>query len=255
MPHLVQPPEVVPSDTGALEPVRQRRWWRRGPVMRVVTAVAPILLSTALRVLAKTVRIQYVNGEELFARWARDEPVILAFWHNRVVMMPIPSRGRRVCILNSQSPDGEIATRALARWGIHSVRGSATRGGVRGFMQLIDAYRAGCDLAIVPDGPRGPRYVVKPGIIHLARATGAPIFPVTYAATRQRELHNWDRLIIPLPFSRIVYVAGAPLTVPRHVDDSEVEALRRELEARLTAITERAEAQATRHPEEPAAST
>ena len=74
------------------------------------------------------------------------------------------------------------------------------------------------------------------------QATGAPIFPVTYAATRQRRLRSWDRLIIPLPFARITYVGGEPLQVPRHATDTEVEALRQELEMRLNRITEQAEA-------------
>jgi lysophospholipid acyltransferase (LPLAT)-like uncharacterized protein len=206
-------------------------------------------LSAALRVLAMTVRIQFVRGERLFERWARGERLIVAFWHNRAVMMPVPCRGRALCIMNSQSRDGEIASRALARWGIRSVRGSATRGGAGGFLQLVRAYRDGYDLAVVPDGPRGPRYVVKPGVIHLARATGAPIVPVTHAATRQRQVRSWDRLIIPLPFSRVVYVVGEPLIVPRHADEQEVERLRRELETRLNTITAAAEAQAAAYAE------
>jgi lysophospholipid acyltransferase (LPLAT)-like uncharacterized protein len=187
------------------------------------------------------VRTEYLHGEELFDRWARGEQLIVAFWHNRAVMMPIPSRGRKLCIMNSRSRDGEIATRALARWGIRSVRGSATRGGAAGFMQLVNAYRAGYDLAVVPDGPRGPCYVVKPGVIHLARVTGAPIVPVTYAASRIRQLRSWDRLIIPLPFSRVLYVVGEPLRVPRDTYDRDLEALRCELEARLKSITQAAE--------------
>jgi lysophospholipid acyltransferase (LPLAT)-like uncharacterized protein len=198
------------------------------------------------------VRIQYVNADDLFARWARGEQVILAFWHNRVVMMPIPyqGRGRKVCIMNSQHRDGEIATRALERWGIRSVRGSATRGGAGGFLQLVNAFRGGHDLAVVPDGPRGPRYVVKRGVIHLAKATGAPIIPLAYGASRKRRLSNWDRLIIPLPFSRIVYVVGAPLQVPRHISDDDAEALRVELESRLHAVTAAADARVTRRPDE-----
>jgi lysophospholipid acyltransferase (LPLAT)-like uncharacterized protein len=236
MPDAAAEPEKTASP-----PARRRRPWR-APLLRLLTAAAPVLISGALRLLAWTVRIRYVNVEELFGRWQRGEQMIGAFWHNRAVMMPVANRSRKLCIMNSQSRDGEIATRALARWGIRSVRGSATRGGVGGFLQLVRAYRDGCDLAVVPDGPRGPRCVVKAGVIHLARATGAPIFPVTYAATRRRQLRSWDRLIIPLPFSRIVYVAGEPLQVPRHATDTEVETLRQELEARLNRITEQAEA-------------
>jgi len=220
---------------------RRRHPWRE-PFLRLLTAAAPILISGALRLLALTVRVRYVDGDELFARWQRGDQLLAAFWHNRALMMPVANRSRKLCILNSQSRDGEIATRALARWGIRSVRGSATRGGVGGFLQLVRAYRAGYDLAVVPDGPRGPRCVVKAGVIHLARATGGTLYPITYAASRQRRLRSWDRLIIPMPFARVTYVAGEPLQVPRHATDDEIETLRCELETRLNRITARAEA-------------
>jgi lysophospholipid acyltransferase (LPLAT)-like uncharacterized protein len=212
-------------------------------LLRILVAVAPVMLSGALWVLGKTVRMRFANSDALFARWQSGEQVIVAFWHDRVVMLPVAYRGRKVCIMNSQHRDGEIATRALARWGIRAVRGSATRGGVAGFRQLLDAFRDGYDLAIVPDGPRGPRHVAKAGIIHLARATGAPIFPVTYAAASKRQLRSWDRMIIPLPFSRVLFRAGEPLEVARDADDEELDAKRLALEAQLNHITEVAEAE------------
>lgn len=238
--HHTQAEPSKPGDRAPAAAKRRHPW--RAPLLRFLTAVAPYVISGALRLLALTVRIRYVDADELFSRWQRGEQLIVAFWHNRAVMMPIANRSRKLCIMNSQSRDGEIATRALARWGIRAVRGSATRGGVGGFLQLVRAYRDGCDLAVVPDGPRGPRCVAKAGVIHLARATGATIFPITYAATRQRQLHSWDRLIIPLPFARVTYVGGEPLQVPRHATDQDVEALRCELETRLNRITEKAEA-------------
>jgi hypothetical protein len=191
--------------------------------------------------LSATLRVRYTGTDDLFARWQRGEQVIIAFWHNRLLVMPTQYRGKRLCILNSQHRDGEIASRALTGWRIRAVRGSATRGGVGGFRQLVRAFRDGDDLAIVPDGPRGPRYQVKPGIIHLARATGAPIFPVSYAARPLRQLRSWDRLLIPLPFGRVAFTVGEPLQVGRDADDEQVETNRRELEERLNAITQAAE--------------
>jgi len=233
----------MPHSPAAPSKPRRRRWLGRALALRALTVIAPFLLSAALRLLAKTLRIDYVGADELLARLARGDQSIIAFWHNRAVMMPIASPVPKLCIMNSQSRDGEIATRALARWGIRSVRGSATRGGAGGFMQLVNAYRAGYDLAVVPDGPRGPRYVVKPGVIHLARATGAPIYPATCVASRMRRLRNWDRLIIPLPFARLLCMVGEPLQVPRHANDEEIEVLRRSLEDRLNAIGRAAQAQ------------
>ncbi|MCK6554103.1 lysophospholipid acyltransferase family protein [Candidatus Binatia bacterium] len=220
----------------------RRRWWREGFFLWLLMELGPRAISGGLRLLQLTVRVELLRAEALLRRWESREQSIIAFWHNRLVMMPIPYRGGKLCIMNSQSRDGEIATRALARWGIHSVRGSASRGGARGFLQLVRAYRDGYDLAVVPDGPRGPRYVAKAGVIHLARVTGAPIYPVSFAATRRRRLRSWDRLILPLPFARVVYVVGEPLHVPREATDDEVEGLRAELEARLNAITREAEA-------------
>jgi lysophospholipid acyltransferase (LPLAT)-like uncharacterized protein len=248
------PPCGDAADQAAASPppparrAERRRWWRSGPFLPLLLWAAPRAISAALRLLQLTVRIEYVHAERLLGAWANGEQVIMAFWHNRGLMMPIAYRGKQVCIMNSQSRDGEIASRALARWGIRSVRGSATRGGAGGFMQLVNAYRRGYDLAVVPDGPRGPRYVVKPGVIHLARATGAVIYPASYAATRQLQLRSWDRLIIPLPFARAVYVVAEPLHVPRHASDAEAEALRCELEQRLAAATAAAEARAGRVP-------
>ncbi len=240
-----QSPLLVERGAAAATVKRQRRGALREGWLSLLMAVGPRLLSCALWLLSKTVRIRFRNGHEVFRRWQCGEQMILAFWHDRVVMLPAAYRGRKLCIMNSQHRDGEIATRALNRWGIRSVRGSATRGGAAGFLQLVAAFRDGYDLAIVPDGPRGPRHVVKPGIVHLARVTGASIFPVTYAARRKRQLGSWDRLIIPLPFTQVVYVAGEPITVPRDADEAAVETIRRELEDCLNCITDIADAEVT----------
>jgi len=205
-----------------------------------LVALAPPLLSGSLRALSATWKIELIGAERLFATW-NERPVILAFWHNRVLPLPLLARGQRICILNSRSRDGEIATRALARWGIHSVRGSASRGGEIGFLALVRAQRHGFHLAVVPDGPRGPRYVVKPGVIHLARATGAPVFPVTYAASRFRQLRSWDRLLVPLPFARVRCYVGEAFAVPREEEGAALDRWRTVLEERLRAITERAD--------------
>jgi len=209
-----------------------RRWrdWRR----RLELIVAPRLISAVLQLLAWTIRTRFLRGEDLFGRWKGGEKVILAFWHSRAIMMPLEVRGQPICIMNSQSHDGEIVSRALARWGVRSVRGSASRGGLRGFLQLVDAYRHGENLVLAPDGPRGPRGQAKPGIVHLAKATGARIFPLSYAASRYVRLNSWDRLIIPLPFSRVTYVAEEPLMVHR-------EATAEELERSLVLLEERLE--------------
>lgn len=190
-----------------------------------------------------TTRKRYLGVEELFSRWQRGEQVILAFWHNRMLMMPFPYRGRRACILNSAHRDGEIITRVIRRFGISAVRGSSSRGWLGGLRGMIEAYRRGYDLIVVPDGPRGPRLRAKAGVVQLAKATGAPIFPVTYAASKALTVPSWDRLLIPLPFCCVVYAAGPALTVSANASSEELAVKRRELEERLSTLTAEAEAQ------------
>jgi lysophospholipid acyltransferase (LPLAT)-like uncharacterized protein len=218
------------ADAGQLT-VRRR-------ILAALAALAPVVLRPALRLLQATLRVEYVGIEDLRARWARGERAILSLWHNRLLMLPLIAAGQPVCIMVSQHRDGELASRLLGAWGVATVRGSATRGAVGVFLRLVDAFRHGHNLAVLPDGPRGPRYVAKPGVVHLAKALGAPIYPMAYAASRVRYLRSWDRLRIPLPFARVVIAVGAPLSVPAHASREELTALRGELERRLVEITE-----------------
>jgi hypothetical protein len=214
----------------------------RRRVLAALAALAPLLLRPLLRLLQATLRIEYVGDQALRARWRGGERAVLAFWHNRLLMLPIVAAGQPACIMVSQHRDGDLGSGLLQAWGVHTVRGSATRGAVGGFLRLVDAYRRGDNLAVIPDGPRGPRYVAKPGIIHLAKAVQAPIFPMAYAATRARHLRSWDRLVVPLPFARVTVAVGAPLDVPAGASADQLAALRDELERRLREITASVEA-------------
>lgn len=220
--------------------MRKQTWWK--PFRRQLARLAPPLLTLILRVLRRTVRVDTVGGEPLQARWAGGERAIFAFWHNRLLMLPLIAQGRPLCILVSQHRDGEIATQLLGAWGVSTVRGSATRGAVGGFLRLVDAYRRGHNVVMVPDGPRGPRYVAKPGVVYLAKALGTPIYPIAYAATRAARLRSWDQLVIPLPFARVRIQIGEPLQVPNNASAEQLDDCRAELERRLNALTEAVEA-------------
>lgn len=228
---------------------------RRGPASRLARRLLRPLrervqvvgggavVYAALRVLGWTTRKRFVGAEALFARFAAGKPSILAFWHGRLVMMPFAYRGPGACIMNSGHRDGELISRAIRRLGIEVVRGSSTRGWVGGLKGLLAAHRRGRDLVVVPDGPRGPRCRAKSGVIQLARATGAPIFPVSHAASRAHTLRrSWDWLALPLPFCRVVYVIGEPLEVERDASAARIEELRAELERRLNRATRHADA-------------
>ena len=194
-----------------------------------------------LWLLKVTTRKCYVGVDDLFARWERGEQVILAFWHSRIVLMRFGYRGSKACIMNSIHRDGEIITRVLKRFGIAAVRGSSSRGWVSGLKGLIEAYRLGYDLIVVPDGPRGPCQQAKSGVLQLARATGAPVYPTAYSAAWHIRIGSWDRLMIPFPFSRVVYVVGSPIFVPAETTPAQLEQKRQELEERLRTITGQAD--------------
>lgn len=235
-----------------------RRKRRRGPGApltfgdRVLVLVVGTLLFVVLRVLGWTTRKRFVGpgADELFARFASPEPSILAFWHGRMVMMPFAYRGPGACIMNSRHRDGRLISHAIHLLGIEVVRGSSTRGWVGGMKGLLAAHARGRDLVIVPDGPRGPRCRAKSGAVQLARATGAPIFPVAYGASRSRTLsRSWDWLCIPFPGSRVTYVVERAIRVPRDASAEDVESARRTLEDRLNEAVRVADAEAGVAPE------
>jgi lysophospholipid acyltransferase (LPLAT)-like uncharacterized protein len=212
--------------------------WQEELKIRCWTALA----RGALWLLGKTTRKQHLGGEELLAHWQRGEQTIFAFWHNRILLMPFPYRGQKACIMNSTHRDGEIITRVIKHFGIDAVRGSSTRGWMGGLKGMLEAYQQGYDLIVVPDGPRGPRYQAKSGVLQLARATGAPIFPVTYSAAWKITVRSWDRLVIPLPLSQVLYIVGRPIAVPPDASPELLEEKRKELEETLLTITAQADA-------------
>lgn len=210
-------------------------------MLAIVTPLAPFVLGGLLRIVARTLRPDFSCCAPLRIRWERGENVIVAFWHNRLLMMPLLAAGVPVSIMVSQHRDGDIATRALAPLGIRTVRGSSTRGGVSGFRGLVEAYRRGDTLAVIPDGPRGPLYEAKPGVIRLGKATGATIFPVSCAVSRFIRLRSWDQLVIPVPFSRVAFLTGEPIDVPSSARREELESYRLVLRRQLTELTRAAE--------------
>ena len=242
MPDSTQPPAGPAGADSSQRPhpfSQQPRFPFREEIKIRVWASLTFALLWLLKV---TTRKQYIGADDLFARWNRGEQVIMAFWHSRMVLMRFGYRGSRACVMNSIHRDGEIVTRVLKRFGISAVRGSSSRGWVGGLKGMVEAYRLGYDLIVVPDGPRGPYQRAKSGVLQLARATGAPVYPTTYSAAWHIRIGSWDRLMIPFPFSRVVYMMGPPVFVPENTTPAQLEQKRQELEERLRTITGQADA-------------
>jgi lysophospholipid acyltransferase (LPLAT)-like uncharacterized protein len=154
---------------------------------RLAVALLPPIGASIIRLLGKTMRVT-VRGEEAVEDLYREgKHIILAFWHGRQLMIPLAYHGREVHILISQHRDGELISRIMSRFGYHSVRGSSTRGGTAALRQLIKVGRSGVDLAITPDGPKGPRYVAQPGVIQIAKMTGLPVLPLTFSCSKKNS--------------------------------------------------------------------
>jgi lysophospholipid acyltransferase (LPLAT)-like uncharacterized protein len=157
-------------------------------------------------------------------------PVIIAFWHNRTALMAFfyerYCRGRTALTFISRSRDGQFMADVAARFGIKAVRGSSSRHGTSAMLTAIRAASdRHVDLVITPDGPRGPRYRVQPGLLRLAQATQRPIVAVTYQLKWKRELKSWDRFHVPLPFSTCHLLTGEPIFVPENASDAEMAAI------------------------------
>ena len=209
----------------------------------VVSRVMVRLLGWLLRGLMVTLRPEYVQRQ--FEHQIRSSrlPILFTVWHGRMLYFVklYQYLGPRVTVLVSRSRDGEVISQLLTRFGFHTTRGSSSQGGVRGLLAVVNKVRSGMDAGFTPDGPRGPRYQVQPGLVLVAKRTGAAILPMTFSAQRRRVLSSWDAFLLPLPFSRVVVIYGEPIYVPADASAAEMEVKRREVETSLRRITETAD--------------
>ena len=188
--------------------------------------------------LGRTWRIDYSDGyAALDAELRQGGRCIYAFWHARLFPLVYTHRGRGIAVLISRHRDGEWISRIVESMGFRTARGSSTRGGEGGLLEMLDLADRGHLLAITPDGPRGPERRVKPGLVYLASRTGWPVIPVASASSRAWVFSSWDRFRVPAPFARVHVAYGAPIPVPGSLDEGAAEAWRRRLEAALESLT------------------
>lgn len=166
-----------------------------------------------VRLLGWTWRIRVVNDGAVRARRARGEPIVFSLWHGHLLTLLYRHRGEGVTVLISEHGDGEIIARIAERLGYRTVRGSTSRGAARALLEVSHAVEQGGDVAITPDGPRGPARTVAPGIAVVAHRTGTPVIAVGANPRRPWRLSTWDRFEIPKPFSRITIAYSDPLYI------------------------------------------
>lgn len=206
------------------------------------SAILPPIVAFVLRSVLATLRVRHSGSGPIDGLNASGRNYIMAFWHSdnlyavfsRVKLPAVP--------VISHHRDGEMMVRLMQRFGVTDfARGSSTRGGAAALRELLRWARKGANLAIAPDGPRGPVYEVKEGVIAAARMAGIPIVPMRFHPERCIEFsRSWDHSRLPLPFSRALYIYGDPVEVDRNATTDELEHARLRLQRSMNEIRERA---------------
>ena len=183
------------SDESRPEPSRKITWSAR-------------LGSSFIQAIARTWRIRVVNGESYRKEKDAGRAVVLVLWHGEMLPLLFHHRNRGIAVLVSEHGDGEIIARILADFGFRLVRGSSSRGAARALVAVDRELRAGVDVGITPDGPRGPRHSIAPGALLAAHRANVRLMPLAARASAYWQLGSWDRFMIPRPFARVTIAYG-----------------------------------------------
>ena len=228
-------------------PPRTKSKRRLTPGRVFVYRIAVFITAVFLEIIWRTARRRVIGAERLEALLKEHGAVVPVFWHQHLLICARFLAGRRIAGLKpgfmiSPSVDGEAPSMLARLYGAHVVRGSGSYTGVRAVRGVHQAIAK--DLispAITPDGPRGPRFKMKPGAIFTAQISRKPVVPIAYAAKPARVLKTWDKFVIPFPFAKIRIAIGEPYFPERRLDDAQMESAQRELEKRLLAVFKEAE--------------
>ena len=193
------------------------------------------------RLWARTIRLRVEDPHDVIG-FVRNQPVIFAIWHNRLLMLPrvfdpsFPSRQSYGLI--SASRDGDLIATFIERSGYGTIRGSSSRKGVIALRKLMDTLAANGNVLFTPDGPRGPVYEATPGVVFLAQKSGAPIVPIHMEYSSCWRMKSWDRFVVPRPFATLRAIFGAPISIPPLSDAEQFEAQRLRLQNAMMSLVE-----------------
>jgi len=201
---------------------------------RLLLAIAPRLFYLVSSVIFRTCRVTFI-GKEYDDQFLRQgKPSLFVSWHQGLLYFVYHFRNRNGLIMVSQSKDGEVISRILTLFGFQSVRGSSSRGGRQALEAMTEKINeTRCSGGLVADAPRGPFGIAKIGIIKLAKETGLPLIPVMFWARRKILFKSWDRTLLPLPFTKILFIYEPPIYVPPDASNEEMEAMRAQLTDQL----------------------
>ncbi len=193
--------------------------------------------SLLIRLLGATWRIEWRGKEHLERARRMSSRVIFVFWHGRLLVLSFSHRHRRIQVLASEHPDGDLMGRTIQWLGFGHLKGSSSRGGARALRELAHVLRQGLEVGLTVDGPRGPRGVMQQGAIELSRIADSAIVPVSNSARPRRLFSSWDRFQLPGLFAKVVISYGEPILVPADADTKARKTLKSTLEERLNRLT------------------
>jgi len=232
-------PSAVQSEGREVESERASRSFSlRERIQLFLIAWAGFLF---IRLIGPTLRYQVVSEAGAMSDGRRLQNAIWCFWHRCVIPATWRFRHCKIAVMTSRSFDGEYIARIIRKFGYGAVRGSSSRGAVGALLGMRRELEIGHPVAFTIDGPRGPRYVAKPGPVLLAKKTGISIGCFYIAVERAWVLNSWDQMIIPKPFSRAVLHISSPIYVPADADDTQMTALHRQMQEALERCREKAE--------------
>ena len=223
------------SHNASAEPKRFTLW------QRFLLSIIEWIGYLVIRAICSTVRIA-ISWEEGSPGSLQARPFVYSFWHTCMIPAMYLWRDLDIRVMSSDSFDGEYTGRIMQRFGFVKIRGSSTRFAVRALLGMRRALEQGWIAAFTLDGPRGPRYVVKPGPVSLAASTAVPMVVFHIALTDAWVLNTWDKLMIPKPFSRGLMRVSRCIPVPTKADEAQKQKSLEELQAALDRVREFAEA-------------
>ncbi|MCW7491289.1 lysophospholipid acyltransferase family protein [Leptospira sp. 2 VSF19] len=214
---------------------------------KILVWLLPLVVVWFQRLIGLTSRFRFLTNERYEELFKNKKPFIYSIWHTNVLYSPYLHRGKNVAVLISESKDGDYINEVVHRFGNTSIRGSSSKGGSKALKAMIQHLKKGLPAAFTPDGPRGPAFVLQPGIIAAAQVTQVPIIPFHYECSRQWVLEKaWDKHRVPKPFTTFVVSYGEPISVPRNLNEEEFEQMRLKVEEAMLNNRNRAIAEAER---------
>lgn len=224
----------------------QLKWSRRIQIPIIAAVVYSVI-----RLLGPTLRFEVLGWHHAEKVYAAKKQCIWAFWHRVIIPIVWWYRNHGVVVMNTTAFDGQWTRKVIEWLGFGTAQGSSSRGGLRGLAVMARRIDEGRDCAFTIDGPRGPRYVAKPGPVMLARKTGAPIMVFHIGVDRGTTFEKtWDHFLLPMPFARAVILFAAPIFVPKDASVELMDAKHAEMQKELERVRDVAEAWFTQSDEE-----